>query len=138
MKITNMQADIILGQLSTIYTSLTKNNEPVPCVLSAGLAKNIRKMQGELKEYFEEKQKLLQKYQITSDVQINNTPEGKKFLHEFTPLSQENSGVEFHKIKTTFDELCDVLENYSGNMTGDPFALQYICKDEDTEIKEGE
>ena len=55
MEMTNMQADMILGQLNTIYVSLTKNNEPAPCVLTVGLAKNIRKMQGELKEYFEEK-----------------------------------------------------------------------------------
>ena len=57
MEMTNMQADMILGQLNTIYVSLTKSNEPAPCVLTVGLAKNIRKMQGELKEYFEEKQK---------------------------------------------------------------------------------
>ena len=88
MEMTNMQADMILGQLNTIYVSLTKNNEPAPCVLTVGLAKNIRKMQGELKEYFEEKQKLLQKYEITSDAQINGTENGQKFLAEFTPLSE--------------------------------------------------
>ena len=61
MEMTNMQADMILGQLNTIYAFLMKNSELVPCTLSAGLAKNIRKIQEELKEYFEEKHKLLQK-----------------------------------------------------------------------------
>lgn len=130
MQITNMQADMILGQLNTIYTSLTKNSEPIPCALSAGLAKNIRKIQEELKEYFEEKQKLLQKYKITSDAQINGTENGQKFLSEFTPLSMENSGVEFHRMKMTFDELCDVFENYHGSIVGDIMVLQFICKDE--------
>ena len=116
MEMTNMQADMILGQLNIIYASLTKNSEPAPCVLTVGLAKNIRKMQGELKEYFEEKQKL--------------------FLAEFTPLSVEDSGVELHKIRMTFDELCDVLENYEGSLSGDIMTLQLICKDEDQ--KEGE
>ena len=55
MEMTNMLADMILGQLNTIYASLTKNSEPAPCVLTVGLAKNIRKMQGELKEYFADK-----------------------------------------------------------------------------------
>lgn len=136
MEMTNMQADMILGQLNIIYASLTKNSEPAPCVLTVGLAKNIRKMQGELKEYFEEKQKLLQKYEITSDTQINGTENGQKFLAEFTPLSVEDSGVELHKIRMTFDELCDVLENYEGSLSGDIMTLQLICKDEDQ--KEGE
>ena len=52
MEMTNMQADMILGQLNTIYAFLMKNSELVPCTLSAGLAKNIRKIQEELKEYF--------------------------------------------------------------------------------------
>ena len=93
MEITNMQADMLLTQLSTIYASLTKNSEPAPCVLTVGLAKNIRKMQGELKEYFEEKTKLLQKYEITSDAQISDqqNENGQRFLAEFTPLSIENS-----------------------------------------------
>lgn len=138
MEITNMQADMLLTQLSTIYTSLTKNSEPAPCVLTVGLAKNIRKMQGELKEYFEEKQKLLQKYEITSDAQISDqqNENGQRFLAEFTPLSVENSGVELHKIRMTFDELCDVLESYSGSISGDIMTLQLICKNEET--KEGE
>ena len=87
MEMTNMQADMILGQLNTIYAFLMKNSELVPCTLSAGLAKNIRKIQGELKEYFEEKHKLLQKYDITTDAQINGTENGQKFLAEFNPLS---------------------------------------------------
>ena len=137
MEITNIQAEMLLGQLNTIYQSLTKNNTPIPCVLSVGLAKNIRKCQTELKEYFEEKQKLLQKYEITTDSQINNTENGQKFLAEFSPLGMENSGIELHKMKITFDELCDMLENYSGSMVGDIMTLQLICKDEE-EIKEGE
>ena len=137
MEITNIQADMILGQLNTMYSSLTKNSEPAPCTLTFGLAKNIRKVQTELKEYFEEKQKLLQKYEITSDVQINNTENGQKFLAEFSPLSMENSEIEFHKLKMTFDELCDVMENYPGSMIGDVMTLQLICKDEE-ETKEGE
>ena len=44
MEMTNMQADMILGQLNTIYAFLMKNSELVPCTLSAGLAKNIRKI----------------------------------------------------------------------------------------------
>lgn len=138
MEMTNMQADMILTQLSTIYASLTKNSEPVPCVLTVGLAKNIRKMQGELKEYFEEKTKLLQKYEITSDAQISDSQNenGQRFLAEFNPLCVEDSGVELHKIRMTFDELCDVLENYSGSISGDIMTLQLICKDEDQ--KEGE
>lgn len=138
MEFTNMQADMLLTQLSTIYTSLTKNSEPAPCVLTVGLAKNIRKMQGELKEYFEEKQKLLQKYEITSDAQISDqqNENGQRFLAEFTPLSVENSGVALHKIRMTFDELCDVLESYSGSISGDIMTLQLICKNEET--KEGE
>lgn len=145
MEITNMQADMILGQLNTIYTSLTKSAEPAPCTVTFGLAKNIRKCQTELKEYFEEKQKLLEKYDITTDAQINGSPEGQKFLAEFSPLSMENSEIEFHKLKMTFDELCDVMENYSGAMVGDPLVLQLICKDEKAEsdsknekTKEGE
>ena len=86
--------------------------------------------------FFEEKTKLLQKYEITSDAQINGTENGQKFLAEFTPLSIEDSGVELHKIRMTFDELCDVLENYGGNLSGDIMTLQLICKDE--ESKEGE
>ena len=95
-------------------------------------------MQGELKEYFEEKQKLLQKYEITSDAQISDqqNENGQRFLAEFTPLSVENSGVELHKIRMTFDELCDVLESYSGSISGDIMTLQLICKNEET--KEGE
>lgn len=145
MEMTNMQADMILGQLNTIYASLTKSAEPAPCTVTFGLAKNIRKCQTELKEYFEEKQKLLEKYNITTDAQINGTPEGQKFLAEFSPLSMENSEIEFHKLKMTFDELCDVMENFSGVMTGDPMILQLICKDEtedneskDEDQKEGE
>ena len=40
----------------------------------------------------------------------------------------------------TFDELCDVMENYSGAMIGDPMILQLICKDEseNEDQKEGE
>ena len=137
MEMTNMQADMILGQLNTIYTSLTKSAEPAPCTVTFGLAKNIRKCQTELKEYFEEKQKLLEKYNITTDAQINSTPEGQKFLAEFSPLSMENSEIEFHKLKMTFDELCDIMENFSGAMIGDPMILQLICKDE-TKEKEPE
>lgn len=137
MEITNIQADMILGQLNTMYASLTKNSDPAPCTLTFGLAKNIRKAQTELKEYFEEKQKLLQKYEITSDAQINGTENGQKFLAEFSPLSMENSEIEFHKLKMTFDELCDVMENYPGSMVGDVMTLQLICKDEE-ENKEGE
>lgn len=137
MEITNLQAEMILNQLNTIYGSLTKNNEPIPCTLSVGLAKNIRKCQTELKEYYEEKQKLLQKYEITTDAQVNNTENGKRFLEEFSPLGMENSGIELHKMKITFDELCDMLENYSGSMVGDIMTLQLICKDEE-ETKEGE
>lgn len=137
MEFTNFQAESLLTQLITIYGSLTKNNTPIPCVLSVGLAKNIRKCQTELKEYFEEKQKLLQKYEITTDAQVSETENGKRFLEEFSPLSVENSGVELHKMKITFDELCDMLENYSGNVAGDITTLQFICKDEE-KTKEGE
>ena len=48
MEMTNMQADMILGQLNTIYGSLTKSAEPAPCTLTFGLAKTIRKCQTEL------------------------------------------------------------------------------------------
>lgn len=142
MEMTNMQADMILGQLNTIYASLTKSAEPAPCTLTFGLAKTIRKCQTELKEYFEEKQKLLQKYDITTDAQISGTENGQKFLAEFNPLSMETSEIEFHKLRMTFDELCDVMENYSSAMIGDPMILQLICKDEseneDEDQKEGE
>ena len=119
MEMTNMQADMILGQLNTIYAFLMKNSELVPCTLSAGLAKNIRKIQEELKEYFEEKRKL---------------------LAEFNPLSMENSGVEFHKMRMTFSEVCDVIENCQGILEGDIMILQLICKDEseNEDQKEGE
>lgn len=140
MEMTNMQADMILGQLNTIYAFLMKNSELVPCTLSAGLAKNIRKIQEELKEYFEEKHKLLQKYDITTDAQINGTENGQKFLAEFNPLSMENSGVEFHKMRMTFNEVCDVIENCQGILEGDIMILQLICKDEseNEDLKEGE
>ena len=119
MEMTNKQAEMILGQLYTIYAFLMKNIELVPCTLSAGLAKNIRKIQGELKEFFEEKHNLLQKYDITTDAQINGTENGQKFLAEFNPLSMENSGVEFHKMRMTFSEVCDVNENCQGILGGD-------------------
>lgn len=139
MEITNMQADIILGQLNTIYASLAQNGVPAPCTLMFGLAKNIRRAQTELKEYFEEKDKLRQKYGITEGDQLN-TENGQRFLVEFNALGVENSEVEFHKLKMTFDELCDTMENYSGAVVGDLMALQFICKDEskDEETKEGE
>lgn len=84
------------------------------------------------------KTKLLQKYEITSDAQISDSQNenGQRFLAEFNPLCVEDSGVELHKIRMTFDELCDVLENYSGSISGDIMTLQLICKDEDQ--KEGE
>ena len=114
---TNMQADMILGQLNTIYAFLMKNSELVPCTLSAGLAKNI-----------------------TTDAQINSTENGQKFLAEFNPLSMENSGVEFHKMRMTFSEVCDVIENCQGILEGDIMILQLICKDEseNEDQKEGE
>ena len=92
------------------------------------------------KEYFEEKRKLLQKYDITTDAQINSTENGQKFLAEFNPLSMENSGVEFHKMRMTFSEVCDVIENCQGILEGDIMILQLICKDEseNEDQKEGE
>ena len=82
----------------------------------------------------------MQKYDITTDAQINGTENGQKFLAEFNPLSIETSEIEFHKLRMTFDELCDVMENYSGAMIGDPMILQLICKDEseNEDQKEGE
>lgn len=136
MQLTNGQADMLFTQLNTIYTSLVQNQKPAPCVVTFGLAKNIRKCQAELKEYYTEKQKLLDKYNIKTNAQLQ-TDNGKKFLEEFNPLSEEICDVELHKLKMTFDELCDAMEIYTGTMIGDPMALQFICKD-DEETKEGE
>ena len=71
---------------------------------------------------------------------MNSTENGQKFLAEFNPLSMENSGVEFHKMRMTFSEVCDVIENCQGILEGDIMILQLICKDEseNEDQKEGE
>ena len=128
MKMTNMDADILLQTYSKMKQSLA--NSVAPTIVVFGLQKNIRILQTELKDYLEFKGQLLDKYNITQDAQINNTPEGQSFLQEFTPLAQEIADVELHKINLTFDDMCDLMENCNAMIAGNVDALMYICKDE--------
>lgn len=127
MEMTNMQADMMFGELTTIAASMKNGGSSI---IRFGLLRNIRKFENELNEYFEIKRQLLQKYDITTDEQLTTTESGKLFMEEFTPIAEEKVNVDLHVINMTFDELCDSMEAQNVNISGDITLLELFCKKE--------
>lgn len=96
-----------ISQAETLAVSLSTMLD-VKGVVGYKIARNLRMINDELKDYYEQKQKLFEKYGTEKDGQMvieRNTEEFKKFMEEFSPIMDQEVNFDFRKI--TEDELID-------------------------------
>lgn len=77
-------------------------------VVGYKIARNLRMINEELRDYYEQKQKLFEKYGTEKDGQMvieRDTDEFKKFMEEFSPVMDQEVNFDFRKI--TEEELID-------------------------------
>lgn len=130
MELTNLLAENILTSYNVMMDSLSKGEAPTLIVF--GLMRNINILKSELEAYLTMKKKLIEKHNITSDEQINTTPEGQAFVEELTPIASEKIKIEFHKLNLTFEQLCEKMETCNAMIAGDVRMLSLICSDKTT------
>lgn len=96
-----------ISQAETLAVSLSTMLD-VKGVVGYKIARNLRMINEELKDYYEQKQKLFGKYGKEKDGQMvieRDTEEFKKFMEEFSPIMDQEVNFDFRKI--TEDELID-------------------------------
>lgn len=94
-----------ISQAETLAVSLSTMLD-VKGVVGYKIARNLRMINEELKDYYEQKQKLFEKYGTEKDGQMvieRDTEEFKKFMEEFSPVMDQEVNFDFRKI--TEDEL---------------------------------
>ena len=112
------QAEALAVSLSTMLD--TKG------VVGYKIARNLRMINEELKDYYEQKQRLFEKYGKEKDGQMvieRDTDEFKKFMEEFSPVMDQEVNFDFRKIKE--DELIE------SGLSAKQMALIWEIVDED-------
>jgi hypothetical protein len=105
MKITNIEAEMFLQTLTTLVS------QELPRKAGVAIARNIRKLNEELKEYHEQKDNLIRQYgtqdgdQISLD--INNREAFAQFLAGLEPINKLEFEIDIMKI--TYDDLPDII-----------------------------
>ena len=98
------EAEINLQAMASIM------QEKMPRKASMAVAKNLRKYNDELKEYFEQKNELVRKYGKEVDGQYiieESSDNFKQFLEEIRPLA--NAEIDIDTMKVTYDELPETI-----------------------------
>lgn len=97
---TNQQAEKLLNDLSTMLD--------VKGIVGFKIARNMRMIRDELKEYFQFKEEVFRKYGTEKDDQLvveKNNPNIVEFLAELEKLNQQEVHFDFRKI--TEEELIE-------------------------------
>ena len=107
MKMTNIEAEMHLQLLSKMV------NQELPRKTSVAIARNLRKLNDELKEYREQKDNLIRKYGKENEdgqigIDMNADREAfAKFVEELTPINQLEFEIDIMKI--SYDDLPETI-----------------------------
>lgn len=119
-----------LGELFNIRQALTRNDIMQQAFSRKGglsVARNLKKMDEELKEYSEERDSLIRKYSEDGTTMDKSNPNWNEFVVEFSAISSVEASIEVNTISES-----DLPDNCSPEMC---LAIDFMLE-EDVEVVE--